>query len=64
MAWGRIAELPEEITNALKSKAQGGSGAAAKFVEYCERETRKRDPAKLGHWLVVGERGYRRHPVK
>jgi retinol dehydrogenase-12 len=41
MAWGRIAELPEEITNALKSKAQGGSGAAAKFVEYCERETRK-----------------------
>lgn len=40
MAWGRVADLPEDITNGLKSKAEGGSGAAKMFLEYCERETK------------------------
>ena len=37
-AWGRVSELPENLTSALKSKANGGSGTAAKFMEYCDRE--------------------------
>ena len=41
MAWGRVAGLPEDITNGLKSKTEGGSGAAEMFLEYCERETKK-----------------------
>ncbi|KAJ5619790.1 hypothetical protein N7510_003774 [Penicillium lagena] len=40
MAWGRVEELPADITNALKSKAEGGSGAAQIFLDYCERETK------------------------
>lgn len=39
LAWGRIVELPEYITDGLKSKAEGGSGGAKMFVDYCERET-------------------------
>ncbi|KAE8444138.1 hypothetical protein EG329_000826 [Mollisiaceae sp. DMI_Dod_QoI] len=39
MAWGRIAELPRNITHGLRSKAEGGSGEAKMFVDYCERET-------------------------
>jgi len=41
LAWGRVAGLPEDITNGLKSKAEGGSGAAGTFLEYCEREAKK-----------------------
>ncbi|KAE9376138.1 putative short-chain dehydrogenase [Stipitochalara longipes BDJ] len=41
MAWGRVAGLPEDITTGLKGKAEGGSGAAEMFLEYCERETKK-----------------------
>jgi hypothetical protein len=40
MAWGRVAELPDDITNGLKSKGDGENGAAEKFLEYCERETK------------------------
>ena len=41
VAWGRVSELPEDITDGLKSKSEGGSGAAKIFLEYCERETNK-----------------------
>jgi retinol dehydrogenase 12 len=41
MAWGRIAELPEDVTKGLKSKEQGGTGAAEAFLEYCERHTKR-----------------------
>ncbi|KAJ5587536.1 uncharacterized protein N7459_003301 [Penicillium hispanicum] len=40
MAWGRVAHLPDDITNALKSKEMGGTGAAQVFLDYCERETK------------------------
>jgi len=40
IAWGRIANLPEGIMKGMKNKADGGTGAAGRFVEYCERETR------------------------
>ncbi|EXJ70452.1 uncharacterized protein A1O5_06521 [Cladophialophora psammophila CBS 110553] len=40
MAWGRIADLPEDITKGLKSRAEGGSGAAKMFLDYCARETK------------------------
>ncbi|RAO69316.1 uncharacterized protein BHQ10_005328 [Talaromyces amestolkiae] len=39
LAWGRIAQLPRYITDGLESEAQGGTGGAKMFVEYCERET-------------------------
>jgi retinol dehydrogenase 12 len=39
LAWGRIAELPRYITDGLKSKAEGGTGEAKMFVDYCERVT-------------------------
>ncbi|TAQ91333.1 hypothetical protein B7494_g300 [Chlorociboria aeruginascens] len=38
MAWGRRADLPPDIANGLKSKAEGGTGAAQRFFEYCDRE--------------------------
>ncbi|KAH7374071.1 putative short-chain dehydrogenase [Cadophora sp. MPI-SDFR-AT-0126] len=41
MAWGRIAPLPDDISKALKGKAEGGSGARQIFVEYCDRETKE-----------------------
>ena len=41
MAWGRVAELPEDITKGLKSKPEGGSGVTEMFLKYCERETKK-----------------------
>lgn len=40
VAWGRIAQLPQDISKGLKSKAGGGSGAAETFLEYCDRETK------------------------
>ncbi|KAF4625942.1 hypothetical protein G7Y89_g12222 [Cudoniella acicularis] len=36
MAWGRIAEVPEEIV-----KQQGPGGNGAKFYEYCDREVQQ-----------------------
>ena len=38
MAWGRAAELPDDIIKGMKSEAEGGTGAAKKFFEYCNRE--------------------------
>jgi retinol dehydrogenase-12 len=40
MAWGRKAYLPLEAASGLKSKAEGGTGAAPKFFEFCDRETK------------------------
>lgn len=40
MAWGRKGYLPIEVASGLKSKAEGGTGAAGKFFEYCDRETK------------------------
>jgi len=41
MAWGRIADLPDDIVKGMKSKSEGGTGAAQKFIEYCDREIKK-----------------------
>jgi len=40
MAWGRKASLPKDIEDGLKSKSEGGTGAAEKFFEYCDREVK------------------------
>ncbi len=40
MAWGRIAELPKDIIQGIKSKAEGGTGAKEKFMKYCDREVK------------------------
>jgi hypothetical protein len=41
MAWGRKAHLPKEVEDGLKSEAEGGTGAAGKFFQYCDTETKK-----------------------
>ncbi len=38
MAWGRKAYLPKNVEEGLKSKQDGGTGAAEKFFQYCEKE--------------------------
>jgi retinol dehydrogenase 12 len=38
LAWGRVGELQEDIAKGLKSKSEGGTGTAAKFIEYCDHE--------------------------
>jgi retinol dehydrogenase-12 len=38
LAWGRVGEIQEDVAKELKSKTEGGTGNAAKFVEYCNRE--------------------------
>ncbi|KAE8446079.1 hypothetical protein EG329_012587 [Mollisiaceae sp. DMI_Dod_QoI] len=38
MAWGRAADMPPDIVKGLKSKSEGGTGAAKKFFEYMNRE--------------------------
>lgn len=40
MAWGRIAQLPDDISKALRSEVEGESGAAEKFLNYCDQETK------------------------
>ncbi|MCJ1438415.1 hypothetical protein MMC27_007803 [Xylographa pallens] len=37
--WGRLGPLPDHIRDAMKSKSKGGTGNAAKFWSWCERET-------------------------
>lgn len=37
--WGRFGALPKGIENSMKSKDEGGNGIAAKFVEWCARQT-------------------------
>ncbi|KAK0123802.1 hypothetical protein ONS95_008803 [Cadophora gregata] len=41
MAWGRIGELASDVKDGWKSEAKGGTGAAKKFLEYCDRETKE-----------------------
>ncbi|KAH7122891.1 hypothetical protein EDB81DRAFT_912985, partial [Dactylonectria macrodidyma] len=38
--WGRIGKFHAEIESALKTKEQGGTGVAKRFVDFCERETK------------------------
>jgi retinol dehydrogenase 12 len=38
--WGRFGSLPAGVENSLKKESEGGSGIAAKFVEWCDRQTR------------------------
>ena len=37
--WGRFGDIPDHIEKGLKSRAEGGSGAADKFWSWCEKET-------------------------
>jgi len=39
-AWGRLADVPEDIAKGSKSKSEGGTGAAAKFLSYCDQEVK------------------------
>lgn len=39
LPWGRIGEMQEDIAKGLKSKSEGGTGTAARFIEYCNRKT-------------------------
>ncbi|KAF7542965.1 hypothetical protein G7Z17_g11124 [Cylindrodendrum hubeiense] len=38
--FGRFGRLPNDIESAFKTKQQGGSGVAQRFVDFCERETK------------------------
>ncbi|KAG8165587.1 hypothetical protein KVR01_004139 [Diaporthe batatas] len=37
--WGRFGSLPEGIENSMNSEGEGGTGVAAKFVQWCHRQT-------------------------
>ena len=37
LAWGRVGEVQEDIAKGLKSKSEGGTGNAARFIKYCDR---------------------------
>ncbi|KAI0391066.1 NAD(P)-binding protein [Xylariaceae sp. FL0594] len=37
--WGRFGELPAGIEASLKAKSEGGTGIAAKFGEWCNKQT-------------------------
>ncbi|RFU31732.1 hypothetical protein B7463_g4599, partial [Scytalidium lignicola] len=39
--WGRVAVLKKEIAEGVKSKADGGTGLAEKFFDWCKLETQK-----------------------
>lgn len=39
LPWGRFGDLPKGIEKSMKSKDEGGNGIAAKFVEWCARQT-------------------------
>jgi retinol dehydrogenase 12 len=39
--WGRIAVPKKEITDAMKSKEEGGTGVAERFYNWCDGETKK-----------------------
>lgn len=36
--WGRFGSVPEGIENSMK-EGEGGTGVAAKFVQWCHRQT-------------------------
>ncbi|KAJ9605352.1 short-chain alcohol dehydrogenase [Cladophialophora chaetospira] len=38
--WGRLGPIPPRIKHDIKSQAQGGSGLAARFWDWCEKETK------------------------
>jgi retinol dehydrogenase-12 len=38
--WGRIGYLKENLAACLKEEAEGGTGVAKRFYEWCEDETR------------------------
>jgi retinol dehydrogenase-12 len=38
--WGRLGPLPTGIENSLRPESEGGSGVAAKFVAWCDEQTR------------------------
>ncbi|KAK7416980.1 short-chain alcohol dehydrogenase [Neonectria punicea] len=38
--WGRFGCLPEDFKTGLKKADQGGTGTSARFVDWCERETK------------------------
>jgi retinol dehydrogenase-12 len=40
MAWGRIADIQEDIVKGLKTKSEGGTGNAKIFLQYCDQETK------------------------
>ena len=40
MPWGRFAGMPDDIEVGMRSKEDGGNGLLAKFVEYCDKETK------------------------
>ncbi|KAI1451195.1 NAD(P)-binding protein [Annulohypoxylon moriforme] len=37
--WGRFGNLPTEVERAMKSNSEGGTGVAAKFLEWCDKQT-------------------------
>ena len=37
--WGRFGDIPDHIEKGLRTKAEGGSGAASRFWEWCQKET-------------------------
>jgi retinol dehydrogenase 12 len=39
--WGRIAVPKKEITDAMKSNEEGGTGVAERFYNWCDGETKK-----------------------
>jgi len=36
----KLGELTNDVKDGWKSEAKGGTGAAKKFLEYCDRETK------------------------
>jgi len=40
MPWGHVSTLPKDIIDGSKSKKDGGSGKADRFLEYVEEEVR------------------------
>lgn len=39
--WGSVTVPKKEITDAMKSKEDGGTGVAERFYQWCESETKK-----------------------
>ena len=39
LPWGRIGGFRADIEAALKAPSEGGTGVAAKFVSWCEKQT-------------------------
>lgn len=37
--WGRFGDLPAGVEASLKESSEGGTGVAAKFTSWCEKQT-------------------------